>query len=442
MPVERSPLQLALLLSTTIFVGETVASFLMLALPQVAPLLRACLDASLGLVLMAPAIYFLFILPMRRHVQERDEATLILERTRGQLEERVRDRTAELAKASQDVTGSLQALEKAHREHLLLGELIELLQTCRVTKESESMLKQFAGKLFPAENGAIYVYRASRNLLELATSWGNEPKVPEMFSPEDCWALRRGRQHLIEAEGASPRCRHLKDLSTSGASLCVPMMAHGDATGVLVLQSAPSADSSIGMSADTRRLAARAAEQVALTLANLHLRDELRDQAIRDPLTGMFNRRYFQETADRELRRAEQQGASAAVIVIDIDHFKRFNDTHGHEAGDAVLKKVGLLLQNSTRIEDIACRYGGEEFVLLMPGAREETVVCRAKQIMEAVRELDVRYKGETLRSLTISCGVAVFPNHGHNWSDLTEAADRALFESKRAGRDRVTVAP
>ena len=195
------------------------------------------------------------------------------------------------------------------------------------------------------------------------------------------------------------------------------------------------------MSDETRRMAPLAAEQIALVLANLQLREKLGDQAIRDPLTGMFNRRYFEETADRELCRVEQHGLGAGVIMIDIDHFKRFNDNYGHDAGDFVLKKVGHLLMSGARIEDIACRYGGEEFVLLLPNAVVETVLSRAEQLREAAKELDVRYKGKMLGNLTISCGIAMFPDHGHKSSEMTEAADRALYRAKHEGRDRVIIA-
>jgi len=183
------------------------------------------------------------------------------------------------------------------------------------------------------------------------------------------------------------------------------------------------------------------AEQIALALSNLDLRDKLRDQAIRDPLTGLFNRRYFEETAERELHRAECRDAGAAVIVIDIDYFKRFNDTHGHDAGDAVLKKFAMLLQSKARVEDIACRHGGEEFALLLSGVPLEIAVSRAGQLREAVKDLELRYRGDTLGTISISCGIAAFPDHGRSLSELMSAADRALYSAKHEGRDRVVAA-
>ncbi len=262
-----------------------------------------------------------------------------------------------------------------------------------------------------------------------------------MFTPEDCWALRRGRQHLVEHADQGLSCRHLKDLQSTASALCIPMMAQGEATGMLLLYKNRASGHDAGMSKEVLRLAPMASEQIALTLANLQLREKLRDQAIRDPLTGMFNRRYFEETAERELRRAESEGVSAGVIMIDIDHFKRFNDQHGHDAGDTVLKKVALVIESRTRIEDIACRYGGEEFVVLLPKIQPETGLARAEELREAVRDMDVRHNGVTLASLSISCGVALFPNQGRDLRILLEASDRALYEAKHKGRDRVILA-
>jgi diguanylate cyclase (GGDEF)-like protein len=214
------------------------------------------------------------------------------------------------------------------------------------------------------------------------------------------------------------------------------MMAHGESTGLLVLES-DAAD----IPEATRRLAVLVAERIGLALANLQLHEKLRNQAIRDPLTAMYNRRYFEETAARELLRAGENRSSVGVIMIDVDHFKRFNDSYGHEAGDAVLQRVGQMLQSHTRVEDVVCRYGGEEFVMLLPGLPSDAIVRRAQELRESVNELSVRFHGETLARITISCGVSMFPDQGHACADLIDAADHALYRAKQGGRDRVEVA-
>jgi diguanylate cyclase (GGDEF)-like protein len=436
-----SPISLTLILAATIFTAEALLMLLLPQLPPLPELAEAGVDAGLLVALLAPSLYFLLLRPMRRQIEGRESAARALEQSKAQLEQRVQERTAALAEAGQDVKDSLLALGKTHQENLVLSELIDLLQACRTAAESGNMLRNFGQKLFPHECGAIYVYRSSRNLLELAASWGSEDEAPPMFTPEDCWALRRGRQYLVEHADPSLSCRHLKDVKSATSALCIPMMAQGEATGILLLYKNSSSGHGAGISKEILRLAPIAAEQIALTLANLHLREKLRDQAIRDPLTGMFNRRYFEETAERELRRAESEGVSAAVVMIDIDYFKRLNDQHGHDAGDSALKKLAQLIESTIRIEDIACRYGGEEFVLLLPKIQPETGLARVEELREAVRNLDVRHNGVTLASLSISCGVAMFPNHGRDLRILMEASDRALYEAKHNGRNRVILA-
>ena len=398
-------------------------------------------EAAVGLLymvgLMTPSIYLILLRPMRRELRHQAAASQALREIRDGLEHRVRERTAELEQANMQVQQSLLALERTHRDTTLISELLELLQACGSEQESHRILEGFGPKLFAEERGAVYIFRSSRNLLELAVDWGDEEKPVKLFPPEDCWALRRGREHVSAGAGHDVCCPHLlKTGRKPESAICIPMMAHGETTGMLMLENGEE-----GIPEETQELAVLVAERIALALANLQLHEKLRNQAIRDPLTAMYNRRYFEETAERELLRAGENGSSAGVIMIDVDHFKRFNDSYGHEAGDAVLQRVGLVLQSHTRVEDIVCRYGGEEFVMLLPGLNRDAIVQRAEELREAVHELNVRFRGETLAKITISCGVAVFPHQGHACSELIDAADHALYQAKQAGRDRVEVA-
>jgi diguanylate cyclase (GGDEF)-like protein len=186
------------------------------------------------------------------------------------------------------------------------------------------------------------------------------------------------------------------------------------------------------------RLAQTVAESVALAMVNLRLRETLRQQSIRDPLTGLFNRRYLEETFERELRRAERKGESIGIIMLDVDRFKLFNDTHGHDAGDALLKALGGVLKESVRAEDVACRYGGEEFTLLLTGATQQQTFDRAEQVREAVAGLKVMNQGKLLDGVSASMGVATFPQHGRDLAGLVRAADLALYRAKHEGRNRV----
>ncbi|HEV2176937.1 MAG TPA: diguanylate cyclase [Terriglobia bacterium] len=169
-------------------------------------------------------------------------------------------------------------------------------------------------------------------------------------------------------------------------------------------------------------------------------REELRAQAIRDPLTGLFNRRYMEESLGRELHRALRNQQSLGVIMLDLDHFKRFNDAAGHAAGDALLKELGSLLQFRTRKEDIACRYGGEEFTVILPGMPLDLARSRAEELRAAMKDARIEHRGQSLGPVTLSVGVAAAPDHGATAEEILQAADEALYQAKAEGRDRVVV--
>ncbi len=171
------------------------------------------------------------------------------------------------------------------------------------------------------------------------------------------------------------------------------------------------------------------------------MRESLRRQATRDALTGLYNRRQMDEILDREIRRAARHQRELVLMMIDIDHFKRINDVHGHEVGDLVLREVAQCIQRQVRDEDYAFRYGGEEFLLLLPDANPEQIGVRGETILEAVRHLRLSWMGQPLDRVSVSLGVAAFPAHGHNAADLVRAADGALLKAKAAGRDRLETA-
>jgi diguanylate cyclase (GGDEF)-like protein len=173
---------------------------------------------------------------------------------------------------------------------------------------------------------------------------------------------------------------------------------------------------------------------------NITLQQQLHEQATRDPLTGLFNRRYLSETLERELARAGRAGLPLSVALLDVDHFKHLNDTYGHRAGDLVLQALARLLQSNSRHEDIPCRYGGEEFVLVLVGAPLAAAAQRAEAWRQAFEASAVEYEGWSLRG-TVSLGVAAFPRHGATTDELLKAADRALYQAKARGRNQVAVA-
>lgn len=346
-----------------------------------------------------------------------------------------------------------QMVEAEHRANEVLAERVgqldllnrlgDLLQVCLTLDEAHGVIGRLARQLFPGDSGVLYAYSASRNVIEAVVSWGPEPGAKDIvFAPERCWALRSGRSHVVGDTREGLLCAHLPDPAPS-AYLCTPLVAQGEALGVLYLSSRSigAAGGSDPATATKQRLAEAVAAQLALGLANVRLREILRNQSIRDPLTGLFNRRYMEETLERELRRARRGNRNMGILMLDLDRFKQLNDTAGHEAGDAFLRELGELLQRSLRREDIPCRHGGEEFVVVLPDASLEDARRRAEQIRDGIKNLRTPYKGGIVGPLSASIGVAAYPEHGSTGEALIRTADAALYRAKREGRDRVMVA-
>jgi diguanylate cyclase (GGDEF)-like protein/PAS domain S-box-containing protein len=167
----------------------------------------------------------------------------------------------------------------------------------------------------------------------------------------------------------------------------------------------------------------------------------LREQSVRDHLTGLFNRRYMEETLERELLRASRKQLSLGIIMLDVDDFKRFNDTYGHAAGDTILRELGNMLLTYVRGEDIPSRYGGDEFIIVLLDASRDVIQERAQLLRENVHHFHIQFEGQTLEAVTLSLGIAVFPEDGSTRAAILKAADDALYCAKREGRDRVAVA-
>jgi diguanylate cyclase (GGDEF)-like protein len=332
-------------------------------------------------------------------------------------------------------------LEERNREMAQLSEMGELLQSCQILEEVYSVSAKFVQRLFSGVQGSLYLINNSREMVEEVARWGESQSSERLFLPGDCWALRRGRLHLVSAPNFGLLCQHITNPQEANY-LCVPLLAHGEALGVLYLQyglNEPEAEKYFDE--HRQHLAAAVADHVALALANLKLREALRQQAIRDLLTGLFNRRYMEESLERELRRAERGGTSVGVIMSDIDKFKEFNDLFGHDGGDTLLRDLGVFLKKRMRGEDIVCRYGGEEFVFVLPDATLESTRQWAEELRRAVKELRVYHLGKPLGPIAMSFGVAVFPEHGSTVEKILNRADIALYRAKNEGRDRVIIA-
>ena len=359
------------------------------------------------------------------------------------LSQRAQDQRA-LKDLSDKLGSGLRLLQQREHEKVVLGQMSGVLQSCMNVKEAYNAIAQFGKRLFSGEAGVFFVMHDSREYLEATATWG-EPEIGgPLFAPEECWALRRGRLHLVDDPRVGLQCDHVKAAGVPQLPyMCVPMVVHSETVGLLHLQlDMDSIRSEAAQRLEMiQQLAATFADQVALAVTNLRLRETLRQQSIHDPLTGLHNRRYLQEVMQRELARTERKKTMLAVIILDVDHFKRFNDTYGHEAGDAVLRSLAQLIERQIRGSDIACRYGGEEFILVLPEASLSIARQRGELLREAARGMQIMLSGQTVGPVSISLGLALFPQHGSTAEELIQAADAALYRAKQAGRNRLMIA-
>ncbi|UQN09218.1 diguanylate cyclase [Deinococcus sp. QL22] len=358
-----------------------------------------------------------------------------------QLNERVRDAVSTLEVRNTELGAQSRILEQQNLKIQTTSDVADLLQACLTLDEARTVLLRAAATIFPGTRGSIATINSSRNLIESFVQWSEAPTstAEQVFAPSECWALRRGHPHSHERDGSrvSIPCLPL-GREVPAAYLCVPLVAQGETVGVFRLQTEDKDPQALqGMNEAVQSMA----RHVALALANLRLRESLRLQSIRDPLTGLHNRRYLEETLEREVRRAIRGGLSISVLVLDIDHFKKFNDSFGHDAGDGVLKELAGLMQRVFREEDIVCRYGGEEFLIALLDADEAQAMRRAEHLRQAVEGLTVLFQHQPLGTITISVGVAALSEQRSKPADLIQAADQALYRAKKQGRNQVLAA-
>lgn len=329
----------------------------------------------------------------------------------------------------------LGRLSEQIREMDQVQQFSTYLHGCVNLGEARALLRRSLRELFPRTAGRLWEWNRARQRLEASAGWG-APTGAAVFAAEDCVALRRGKVHCGAAAGSST-CAHLAP-EDACHSICVPLGAGGERLGVLSVRPEADAEGS-GESRERRRAprpetVAAVAGHIAVALANLHGRENLREQAVKDPLTGVFNRRQLETALPQEVRRAALGGSRLAVIVCDFDGFKEINDRCGHAAGDALLRAFGQVAAASVRPADVACRYGGDEFVLILPGATLAAAQRRAQALRQAWAKAVPRSAGLGGRAVTLSMGVSAFPEDGTSAECLLEAADAAMYRAKAAG--------
>jgi diguanylate cyclase (GGDEF)-like protein len=367
-----------------------------------------------------------------------EERTGELEREKARLEASVTARTAELNAANEVLRDQAAELSKRNQEITLFSKMSDFLQTSTTEAEAYQVISETVLQLFPQDSGAVFVLNASRNMLEAAAVWGPLPPTEVIFPPDECWAHRRGQLHVgIDRER---RCSHVGGDERN--SICLPLLAQGETLGILhLLDGGTLKDpADAARMAEKGKLAKILADNIGLGIANLKLRETTRNLSIRDPLTGLFNRRYLEEAMGQELHRAKRNAHQMAIVMVDIDHFKRFNDDFGHDGGDAVLRALAAFFRHQLRGSDIACRFGGEEFAFILSPATVEGALQRAEQIRADAAKLSVNHGNRTLSAVTLSLGVAIFPDHATEPAALIKAADVALYQAKAGGRNRVVL--
>lgn len=348
-----------------------------------------------------------------------------------------------------DLARELAVSERLRRATIALNseirhvtELSDLLQACRSTDEAHRLVAERAALLLPGSSGVVYTIDENNRAGTVAT-WGVPASRSDAFDASECWAFRRGQEHVMVDRSGVLRCAHI-DNGVSGRALCMPMVAQSETVGLLHVESPATVTAQTPVGAlwtdAERRLVKTLADQGAVAFTNLALREHLRLQSFRDPLTGLYNRRYLDDVLPQQLARARLEGSRLSVLMIDVDHFKRLNDTHGHDAGDSALRALAAMFRSQFRGDDICCRFGGEEFVVSLPGSTVESAKHRAEQLRVSAEAVTISLRESTVR-LSVSIGVATFPDHGENVDDLLRAADKGLYQAKAAGRARVVVA-
>jgi diguanylate cyclase (GGDEF)-like protein/PAS domain S-box-containing protein len=333
----------------------------------------------------------------------------------------------ELKDTREALSDQVKQLEHRASEIGNLADMVKMLQKCTHATETYTVFSEFSPMLFPNVSGSLIILRPEKNLMEVKSSWGKPSISNEEFYPSDCWGYRLRKMYLTSEANLGPICEHLGKPYPS-SSLCIPIEVENEIVGLLNIQSVKG---TAPISTGTQQMAQTVVEQMSLALSNLKLQERLREQAIRDPLTGLYNRYYMEESLEQELHRAERNAKMVSLIMLDFDHFRDLNTEFGHPNVDDMLREFGKLLKNSIRVGDIACRYGGDEFLVIMPEAGPETAMQRAEQLRQRVKTLAVRSPEGPFRYVTVSIGVASWPEHGRAAVDLLRAVDTALFQAK-----------
>ncbi|AIU68267.1 diguanylate cyclase [Vibrio coralliilyticus] len=337
-------------------------------------------------------------------------------------------------RVEEEQTKQDERIRQRTNEIELMHRLANMLAACNNMIEAQKIVSDVLPRILGNVNGSVSLMRASRNQLVTQLDWGEEWPGSRSFAPDECWSLRKGRVYQSNDEFHTLSCEHMENVGDN-QTLCIPLTAHGNTIGIMHLYFG---SSEVEIDEITEQLAFSVAEHLGLALANLSLQEKLRSQALSDPLTGLFNRRFFEQKLTEHAMNSATSEQPLSLLMLDLDHFKRFNDNFGHDAGDFVLKEISALLKRSVGDDEIACRLGGEELAVLLPQSNMKQATEFANTLCEAVRSLHLEHKGLSLGQLGVSIGVSTYPKPSSDMESLVKMADQALYMAKDLGRSRV----
>jgi diguanylate cyclase (GGDEF)-like protein/PAS domain S-box-containing protein len=343
---------------------------------------------------------------------------------------------AALQDANKKLEAWVQELEQRTRDMTLLNEMGDILRACLTTEEIYEVIVRISQEVFPVQGGALFVMGPLRNLVESVAEWRDASQIKPTFTPDECWALRRGRIHWVEDTKTGLLCKHLQSPHPKGY-ICVPMMAQSEAVGVLHLTHSDESQ----MSEAKQRLAAAMAERIAMALSNLRLHETLRNQSIRDPLTGLFNRSFMQESLELELRRSARSHNALSVIMITLDGFQNISENYGLDTGEFTLHRTGALLQSNIRKGDIVCRFSGHTFVAVLTQCTHEVGRQRAERFRKLLKTLEIKNNIGKIAPISASLGLVTYPDHGQTVETLMSSAEAAVSRARNNGGDCVVTA-
>jgi len=332
----------------------------------------------------------------------------------------------------------LSVFNQSRNEIALMSKMGGFLQICINMQETHRVIAQFLPLLLPSVDGALYLLNSSTDMYGWTTGWGNSVESDEVFSPDACWSIRRRKVHHYKCDNAEELCHHCtKGMKRS--YLDIPLIYQGKILGLLHLEDKNENgrdNNDTLLNGLTKNLATIVAGQLAFALSNIGLQEVIREQAIRDTLTGLYNRRYMEQALDKQLRHATRTNSSVGVITLDLDSFGKFNERYGYKSGDLIMRNLGDFLKSNSHPDDIVCRGNGDEFAIICPQICPDRLKQRAEEILEGLKYFNKRHQDLYQEPLTLSLGTAIFPNDGHTSEQIIKSAETALKQAEREGGD------